>query len=199
MKIFTRLRSRSRDLDDFVEIGFLVTPADFDFAFDELVIRGIDVVVQGRGDLLYLERCQKAVVDAFLEGIDIDRIAEIFVSVDVVLALGSCGEPKLYGGREISEDVAPSAFVVCAAAMAFINDDEIEEIGRIFAEIWGGFSVFRRAAHKSLENREEKAAIFWDAAFLSNVVRIDAHECVFGECGKGVVSLIGQDIAVGEK
>ena len=53
------------DLDNFVEVGFGVAPADFDIAFDEFVVRRVDVLIESGGDLLDLEGRKEAVVDAF--------------------------------------------------------------------------------------------------------------------------------------
>jgi hypothetical protein len=57
------------------------------------------------------------------------------VSVHVVLALWRRGQAKLHRRRKVFKDAAPVAFIVRAAAMAFVNHDEIEKVRRIFAEI----------------------------------------------------------------
>ena len=123
------------DLDDLVEVGFRVALAGFDLALDQLVVGRVDVLVERGGDLLHLERRQEAVVDAFLERVDVDRLAEVGVGVDVVLALGRGGQAELHGRREVLQDAAPVALVVGAAAMALVDDDEIEEVRRILAEV----------------------------------------------------------------
>ena len=123
------------DLDDLVEVVFRVKLPGLDLALDHRIIGRIDILVEGRGDLLHLERRQEAIVDAFLERVDVDRLAEIGVGVHVVLALWRGGQAELHGRGEVFEDAAPVAFVVCAAAMALVNDDEIEEVRRILAEI----------------------------------------------------------------
>ena len=166
------------------------------------VVRRVDVLVERRRNLLHLERREEAVVDAFLERVDVDRLAEIGVGVHVVLALGRGGEAELHGGSEVFEDAAPVAFVVCAAAMALVDDDEIEEVGRIFAEVGRGLAVFRRAAHEGLEDGEEQAAVLRHLAFLADVLGLDAHQRILGEGGERsevVVSLVGEVVAVGEK
>jgi hypothetical protein len=43
------------DLDDAIEISFDVTPAFLGDAFDQLVIGGVDVIIERGGDLLDLE------------------------------------------------------------------------------------------------------------------------------------------------
>ena len=135
---------------------------------------------------------EEAVVDAFFEGVDEDGVAEVFVGVGVVLALGGGGEAELDGRGEVFEDAAPRAFVLGAAAMTFVDDDEVEEIGRVVAEVGAGFGFagLGRAAHEGLEDGEEDAAVLWHFALLANVGRLDPHQRVLGEGGKGVVSLI---------
>jgi hypothetical protein len=44
---------------------------------------------------------------------------------------------KLHGRREALKDAAPIALVVGAATMALVDDDEIEKIRRVFAEVGG--------------------------------------------------------------
>ena len=118
-----------------LKCGSRVALAFLDLALDHLVVGRVDVVVERGGDLLHLERRQEAVVDAFLQRIDVNRLAEIGVGVHVVAALGRRGQAELHGGREIFENAAPVALIVGAAAMALVDDDEIEEVRRVVAEI----------------------------------------------------------------
>ena len=41
--------------------------------------------------------------------------------------------PSWIGGLEVFENLPPTAFVPGTAPMAFVHDDEVEEVGRIFA------------------------------------------------------------------
>ena len=118
------------DLDDFVEVGFLVELAGFDLTFHHRVVGRVDVFIEGGGDLLDAEGGEEAVVDALLEGVNEHRIAEVGVGVGVAGAAGGGGEAQLHGGSEVLEDAAPSGFVVGSATVAFIDHDEVEEIGR---------------------------------------------------------------------
>ena len=199
MKISTRCLLAFLDFDDPVEVRFVVELSGLDLALDHRVVRRVDVLVQRRRNLLHLERREEAVVDAVLERVDIDRLAEIGVGVHVVLALGRGGEAELHGGGEVIQDAAPVAFVVGAAAMALVNDDEIEEVRRILAEIRRRLAILRRAAHEGLEDREEQAAVLRHLALLADVLRRDPHHRIFGKGGEGVVSLIGQNVAVGQE
>ncbi len=123
------------DLDAAVEVRFLVKLARLDLAFHHGVGGGVNVVINRRLNLLHLERREEAVVDPFLERVDIDRLAEVGVGVHVVLPFRRRGQAELHRRREVIEDAAPVAFVVRAAAMALINDDEIEEVRRILAKV----------------------------------------------------------------
>src|SRR5207244_3572037 len=128
--------------------------------------------------------------------VDIDRLAEIGIGVHIVLALRRGGEAELHGWSEVIEDASPVALVIRAAAMAFVNDDEIEEVGRVFTEIWGGVTIPRWPAHERLEDREKEAAVRWHAPSPAYGLRFDAYQRVLGEGGKRVVRLIGEDVAV---
>jgi hypothetical protein len=50
------------DLNDLIEVGLRVALTSLDFPFDQLVVGGIDVFVERRGNLLDPERRQKAVI-----------------------------------------------------------------------------------------------------------------------------------------
>ena len=123
------------DLDDLVEVGFRVALLGFDLAFDELVVRRIDILVERRGNLLHLEWREEAVVDAFLERIDIDRLAEVSVGVHVVFTFGSGGQAKLHRRGKVVEDAAPVAFIVGTTPMTLVDDDEVEEVRWVLAKI----------------------------------------------------------------
>ena len=83
--------------------------------------------------------------------------------------------------------------------MALVNDDEVEEVRGILAEIGRRLAVFGRPAHEGLEDREEEAAVLGHLALLADVLGRDAHHGIFGEGGKGVVGLVGEDVAVGQE
>ena len=70
MKIFTRWASRSLISMILLKSGFRVALAGFDFAFDQFVVRRVDVLIERRGNLLHLEGREEPVVDAFFERID---------------------------------------------------------------------------------------------------------------------------------
>jgi hypothetical protein len=72
------------DLYDLVEIGFRITLSGFNFALHYSVIRRIDILVQRRGNLFYAKRRQEAVVDALLQRVDVDRLAEVGVGVRIL-------------------------------------------------------------------------------------------------------------------
>ena len=146
-----------------------------DVALHHLVIRRVDVVVQRGGDLLDFERSQEAVVDAFLERIHEHGIAKVGVGVGVVGALRRGGQAKLHGGREVVEDRAPGAFIVGAAAVALVDDDEVEEVGRVLTKVRGP----ARAAHEGLKDGEEDAPVLWHLALLANVGRVNAYQRIF--------------------
>src|SRR5216683_959793 len=204
------------NLDNLVEIGLGVEFAGFDFALDELIVRRVNIFIKGGGNLLHLKGREEAVVDAIFERVDVNGVAKVGVGVHVVFALGRGSESELHSGCEIFQDAAPIALVVGTAAMAFVNDDEIEEVRRVLAEIGRGlvgsaillngilYGADREigvpgAAHKGLEDGEEQTGVLRNFAFLANLVRLDALQRVFRKGGEGVVGLISEDVAVGQE
>ena len=75
------------DLYDLVEVGFCIALSGFNFALHNFVIRRVDILVERRGNLLYAERREEAVIDPLFEGVDVDWLAEVGVGVRVLLAL----------------------------------------------------------------------------------------------------------------
>ena len=66
---------------------------------------------------------------ALFQGVCVNRFAEVMDVGDVFSLLRRCGQADLGGVAEVFEDLAPSRVFGRAAAVAFVNDDEVEEIG----------------------------------------------------------------------
>ena len=118
-----RLRSKSRlvvlavfdDLAVLVGLALLGAPA-------------VEVFVEADADD-FVGR-EEAVVDALLERVGVDRVAEVVDVGDVFGFLGRGGQADLRGGREVVEHLAPGGVVGGAAAVALVDDDQVEEVGR---------------------------------------------------------------------
>ena len=96
------------DLDDLVEIGLDVTLPGFDLTFHYRVVGRVHVVIKRCGNLLHLEGREKSVIDAVFKRVDIHRLAEILISVNVFVALGRGGKAKLHRWREVIHDCRAS-------------------------------------------------------------------------------------------
>lgn len=86
--------------------------------------------------------------------------------------------------------------------MAFVDDDEVEEIRWIIAKVWRRNAVFRRTAHEGLKDSEKNARVSRDSALFVDRVRTDPGQGTVGERVERhevVVGLIGQVVAVREK
>ena len=83
--------------------------------------------------------------------------------------------------------------------MAFVDDDEVEEVGRIIAEARRGLAGRIAAGHEGLEDGEEDVAVLRHAALLADDLGVDPHQRVFGEGRERVVGLVGEDVAVGQE
>src|SRR5690606_984950 len=97
-----------------VEFALLGTPA-------------VEVFVEADADDFV--GCEKPVLNALLERVGVDRIAEIVGVGNVLGFLGRGGEADLGGGGKVFEDLAPGGVVGRAAAVALVHHDEVEEIG----------------------------------------------------------------------
>jgi len=85
------------------------------------------------------------------------------------------------------------------ARRAYADDDEIEEIGRVVAEIRRCFAIFGRAAGEDLKNSQEEAAVSRDAALFADAVRVDASAGHLPKATEFFVGLIRQNVAISEK
>jgi len=73
-------------------------------------------------------RCQESVLDALFQAVGVERVAEVRISVLVVLPQWRGRHAQLEGRLEVFQDLAPVALVPRAAAVAFVHDDEVEEV-----------------------------------------------------------------------
>ena len=105
-------------------------------------------------------------------------------SIRILLTFWRRREAKLNRWREVFKDVAPGAFVICSPAMALIDDDEIEEVGRVFAKVRRRFAVLGWPAHEGLENGEEDTPVLRDFALLADVIRLNPDHRVVRERGE---------------
>ena len=123
------------DLDDLVEVLLFVPPPGLDIAFQHRVVRRIHVIVERGRDLPNLEGREEPVVDALPQRIDVHRLVEIGVGVEVILTLGRGRQAQLHGGLEVLQDVSPRALVAGPTAVALVDDDEVKEVRRVVAEV----------------------------------------------------------------
>ena len=85
-------------------------------------------------DLDHLIGCKKAVLDALLQRVGVNRLAEIVDVGDVFRFFRRCGEADLGRGGKIFKNLAPGGILGGAATVALINNDEVKEARREFPE-----------------------------------------------------------------
>jgi hypothetical protein len=91
--------------------------------------RAVALHVDVQVDLDDLVGGEEAVADALLEGVAVDRLAEVVDVGDVFGLLGRGGEADLGGGGEVLQDLTPGGVLGRAAPVALVDDDEIEKAG----------------------------------------------------------------------
>ncbi len=187
------------DFDDAVEVGFGVDAIALHFSFQHVIVGAVEVFVEGGFDLPHFEGGEEAVVDAVFEGVSINGLAEVGIGVSVVFPFGGSGEAELHRWREVFQNGAPGALVFSPAPVAFVDDDEVEEVGGIIAKVGGGVARLVFARHEGLKDGEEDTTVFGHAAPLFDGVRVDANQGIVGEGGEGVVGLVGKDVAIGQE
>ena len=79
--------------------------------------------------------------------------------------------------------------------MAFVDDDEVEKVLRVFAEV----GRIARTAHEGLEDREKQTAVLRHPALLADLARLDPYQRVFRKRRERVERLIRQNVPIREK
>ena len=126
----------------------------------------------------------------------VDRPPEVAVGIGVDVALGRGGHAELVRGLEVFEDLTPRAFVLRAAPVAFVDDDEVEEVGRVLpVEL-----PARLALHERFVDREENGRVrrHLVVALVDRLGR-DAGERVFVKSAEVDQPLVGEDVAVSDE
>jgi len=77
---------------------------------------------------------EEPVLDALVEGVGVDRIAEVAIGVDIRIPLWGRSHPELGCGGEVLEDFPPARLVVSAATMALVHYDQVEVVRRVILE-----------------------------------------------------------------
>ena len=94
-------------------------------------------------DLDDFVRSEEAVLDALLERVRVDRLAEVVDVRDVFGLLGRGRQADLGCRGEVIKNLAPGGVLGGAAAVALIDDDQVEKARRELAEqllafLWAG-------------------------------------------------------------
>ena len=125
-------------VDDQIAVEVLLV---VDAVFDLLAVfvglslgRAVAFHVHVEMDFDHLVGSEEAVADALLQRVGVDRLAEVVDVGDVLGFLRRGGEADLGGAGEVFEDLAPGGIFGRAAAMALVDDDEVEEVRRELAE-----------------------------------------------------------------
>ena len=129
------LRAREQR-DDALEVPRLVEVGR-DLAAEEVELALVRLPAVGVGaehDPPHAVGREEAVVDPLLERVLVDGRAEVRVGVAVVLAKRRGGHAELSRLGEVFEDRAPARVVARAPAMALVDDDQVEVVGRVVAE-----------------------------------------------------------------
>ena len=154
---------------------------------------------------------EEAVLDALLQRVGVDGLAEVVDVGDVLRLLGRGGQADLGGGGEVFEDLAPGGILGGAAAVALVDDDEVEEAGRELAE---ELLALLRAGDRLIEAEvdlvggvdaallvERRGEFDFGAVLALDGLRAGAELRHGGAEGPEVVDhgLVDEDVAVGEE
>jgi len=142
-----------------------------------------------RDDAVHAIGRQEAVRDALRQRVGIERRAEIGVGVPVIIPERRRRHAELIGRLEIVQNVSPVAVVARAAAVALIDDDQVEEVRRIFPIQTRPSFV----AGDGLVDREIDVAAMADFAILDLEPRVAKWRKGLGH------RVVDENVAIGEE
>ena len=148
----------------------------------------VDIFVQIEAD--HFVGGQEAVFDALLEGVGVDGLAEIVDIGDVFGLFGGGGQADLHGRWKVFENLAPGGIIGGAAAVTFVDDDQVEEVRReLLVDVLPLFGAGRRLGRA--RSRLHTTLSIWRLLDLGHRVAK-----MFEVVGLG---LVDEDVAVGQK
>ncbi len=129
---------------------------------------------------------KKAVFNSLPQTVLVNRIAEVKVRVASFIAQRCGCHAELVGGLEVFEDLAPIRIFAGAAAVTFIDDDQIEEVRRVlFIQAGSTFILCQRLIDREI-----------NLAALNSVSVFDLRAGV-AELGEDFIfGIVNQNIAV---
>ena len=157
------------------------------------VVGRVMVFVDGRLHVEVAEGREETVVDALPQGVFVSVVREILIGVHVHRDARCGRQSELHRRVEVLHDAAPGALVIGAAAVALVDDDEVEEILGVLPE------VRLVTCHECLEDGEEDRTVGRHLTLLAYGSRLDSQACVFRESVETSIGLVGQYVAVGEE
>ena len=125
-----RLGTRAKRHEPLEVLGMVLVVGDGSAIAVQLVLaRAPTGRVPLGDDAMHSVGGEEPVVDPLAQAVLVDRIPEVEVGVASLLAERRGGHAELHGRLEVLQDDPPGTLVTCAAAMAFVHDDEVEEVG----------------------------------------------------------------------
>ena len=108
-------------------------------------------------------RRQKTILDTLTQTVGVDRVAEVSIGIAIFFPQRCRRHAQLKGRLEVTQDLAPIALILGAAAMTFVDDDQVEEVLGVFLIKSGTVLVFG----DGLVDREVHLAPFIHFAVLN--------------------------------
>src|SRR5438552_2144964 len=131
---------------------------------------------------------KKSVFDPLTQTVLVDRIPEVEIRVAVVITKRCGSHAELSSWFEVFKNLAPVTLVARAAAMTFIDDDQVEKVRRVFfIQALAPFIFCQR-----LINRKIDFTTFYRLAIF------DLRACI-AELGEDfVLGIVDQNVAIRE-
>lgn len=98
------------------------------------LLRAEPIGIRAEDDAAHPIGSEEAVLDALSQRVREERVAEVGVSVHVVVALWGRGHAELGRRGEVVEYRPPTRAVLGAATVAFVNHDQVEVVRRVLSE-----------------------------------------------------------------
>src|SRR3989344_4059429 len=84
-----------------IKLWFFVYLPLFSFSFNNLVVRDIYVIIEGRLNALHLKWSKESIIHTLFKRICVNWLAKIFICINIIFSLWCSCKTKLYCRRKI--------------------------------------------------------------------------------------------------
>ena len=178
-----------------VEILLSICLTLLNFACQNLILRTVDIVINGTLHFAVAEWGKESICNALFERILIYRISKVTICISIYLSSWCSSQTNLHSTVKILQYASPITLILCTSSVALVNDNQVEEVFWILTKE----TLVILSRHKCLEYGEEHRTICWNLSTLANRVGFYAHKRILLKTKESIERLISKGISVSKE